>query len=148
MSGPDSEGMPTGSIRVRNAVKRFGAFEAVGGISLDVAPGEILGLLGPNGAGKSTLIRMMTALVPLTEGEVHIDGHSVRSHPDAVRKSIGVLPQAMTSDTDLTVRGNLSIYAKLYGVERLRRETAIQELLEAVDLVHKLPFPACGCGSF
>ncbi|WP_306591633.1 ABC transporter ATP-binding protein [Geothrix sp. 21YS21S-4] len=126
-----------GSIHVNHVVKRFGGFEAVKGVSFHVNPGEVLGLLGPNGAGKSTLIRMMTALMPLTAGEVLIDGHSVTAAPDAVRKSIGVLPQAMTSDTDLTVEENLSIYAKLYGVGSAPRKKNIEELLEAVDLVPK-----------
>ncbi len=126
-----------GSIQVERVVKRFGDFEAVRGVSFGVGSGEVLGLLGPNGAGKSTLIRMMTALLPITEGEVVIGGCSVRTDPDGVRRRIGVLPQAMTSDTDLTVEENLSIYAKLYGLEAPRRRRSMEELLEAVDLVHK-----------
>ena len=116
-------------------VKRFGTFEAVQGISFQVAQGEILGLLGPNGAGKSTLIRMMTALIPISQGQVHLDGHSVTTDPDAVRRSIGVLPQAMTSDVDLTVEENLAIYAKLYGLNARARQRNMEYLLEAVDLM-------------
>jgi len=119
---------------VDRAVKRFGAFEAVKGVSFTVAPGEILGLLGPNGAGKSTLIRMMTALLPLSGGSVRIDGHCVSADPGAVRRSIGVLPQAMTSDVDLTVEENLSIYAKLYGLGAQARKANLERLLEAVGL--------------
>jgi ABC-2 type transport system ATP-binding protein len=122
-------------IEVDQVVKRFGTFEAVKGITFQVAQGEILGLLGPNGAGKSTLIRMMTALIPLSEGQVRIDGHSVTTEPDAVRRSIGVLPQAMTSDVDLTVEENLSIYAKLYGLNAQARKQNLEYLLEAVDLL-------------
>ena len=122
------------AIAVENIVKRYGDFEAVKGITFQVADGEIFGLLGPNGAGKSTLIRMMTTLIPVTEGRALISGHDVVREPDAVRHLIGVIPQALTSDIDLTVEENLSIYAKLYGVPRAKREKNISELLEAVDL--------------
>jgi len=122
------------AIRVENIVKRFGDFEAVKGISLDVLAGETFGLLGPNGAGKSTLIRMMTTLIPITSGRAWIDGHDVAADPDAVRRCMGVIPQALTSDVNLTVQENLSIYAKLYGVPREERRRSIDELLEAVDL--------------
>jgi ABC-2 type transport system ATP-binding protein len=123
-----------GSIRIENIVKRFGTFEAVKGISLEVKPGETFGLLGPNGAGKSTLIRMMTTLIPITSGKAWIDGHDVDAEPDAVRRCMGVIPQALTSDINLTVQENLSIYAKLYSVPRAERRRSIDELLEAVDL--------------
>ena len=121
-------------IAVENIVKRYGTFEAVKGVTFDVADGEIFGLLGPNGAGKSTLIRMMTTLIPVTEGRALIEGHDVMREADTVRHLIGVIPQALTSDIDLTVEENLSIYAKLYGVPRARRERNIADLLEAVDL--------------
>jgi ABC-2 type transport system ATP-binding protein len=124
----------TAAIRVENIVKRFGAFEAVKGISLQVEPGETFGLLGPNGAGKSTLIRMMTTLIPITSGKAYIDGNDVDKDPDAVRRCMGVIPQALTSDINLTVEENLSIYAKLYSVPRAERRKNIDELLEAVDL--------------
>ncbi len=91
-------------------------------MSFSVADGEIFGLLGPNGAGKSTLIRMMTTLIPLTGGRAIVAGHDVAKDPDAVRRVIGVIPQALTSDPDLTVEENLSIYAKLYSVPRAERD--------------------------
>ena len=122
------------SIVVENAVKRYGSFEAVKGVSFTVAEGEIFGLLGPNGAGKSTLIRMMTTLIPLTSGKAIVAGHDVAKEPDAVRRVIGVIPQALTSDPDLTVEENLSIYAKLYSVPRAERAKNIADVLEAVDL--------------
>jgi ABC-2 type transport system ATP-binding protein len=128
-------GKPRAAISVENIVKRYGDFEAVAGITFDVADGEIFGLLGPNGAGKSTLIRMMTTLTPSTAGRAIIAGHDVAREPDAVRRTIGVIPQALTSDIDLTVEENLSIYAKLYEVSKVERERNIDELLEAVDLL-------------
>jgi ABC-2 type transport system ATP-binding protein len=126
---------PSAAIKVENIVKRYGDFEAVKGVSFEVQDGEIFGLLGPNGAGKSTLIRMMTTLIPITEGKAFINGYDVAIEPDQARRSIGVIPQAMTSDVDLTVEENLSIYAKLYGVATEQRKKNIEELLEAVDLV-------------
>jgi ABC-2 type transport system ATP-binding protein len=122
------------AIAVENIVKRYGDFEAVKNVSFSVAEGEIFGLLGPNGAGKSTLIRMMTTLIPVTSGKAMVAGHDVTKQPDAVRRIIGVIPQALTSDQDLTVEENLSIYAKLYSVPRAEREKNIREVLEAVDL--------------
>jgi ABC-2 type transport system ATP-binding protein len=122
------------AIAVREIVKKFGDFTAVNGISFDVEEGEIFGLLGPNGAGKSTLIRMMTTLLPPTAGTAVVSGYDVREQPDGVRRSIGVIPQAMTSDLELSVEENLVIFAKLYGVPRARREALIDELLRAVEL--------------
>src|SRR6202163_2147995 len=122
------------AIAVENIVKKYGDFEAVKGVTFDVRDGEIFGLLGPNGAGKSTLIRMMTTLIPITSGKAFIAGYDVSESADAARRTMGVIPQAMTSDIDLTVAENMSIYAKLYGVPRAERERNINELLEAVDL--------------
>jgi ABC-2 type transport system ATP-binding protein len=122
------------AIEVDHIVKRYGEFTAVNDVSFAVKEGEIFGLLGPNGAGKSTLIRMMTTLIPITAGAARIMGHDVSKEPDAARQAIGVIPQALTSDIDLTVEENLNIYAKLYDVPPKRRKEAIDELLELVDL--------------
>jgi ABC-2 type transport system ATP-binding protein len=123
-----------GAIDVRNIVKKFGNFEAVKGISFDVAEGEIFGLLGPNGAGKSTLIRMMTTLLPPTSGTAVVNGFDVVKQANGVRQSIGVIPQALTTDLELSVEENLLIFAKLYGVPREKRERLITQLLEFVEL--------------
>ena len=122
------------AIDVQNIVKKFGDFTAVKGISFSVAEGEIFGLLGPNGAGKSTLIRMMVTLLQPTSGTAVINGFDVVKQADGVRHSIGVIPQAMTSDLELSVEENLIIFAKLYGVPRLKRERLITDLLESVEL--------------
>ncbi|MGA3212902.1 MAG: ATP-binding cassette domain-containing protein [Terriglobales bacterium] len=127
--------MTAPAIEVEHIVKRYGDFTAVDDISFNVEDGEIFGLLGPNGAGKSTLIRMMTTLIPITAGYARILGHDVAKDPDAARNLIGVVPQALTSDIDLTVEENLSIYAKLYDVPAKERKRSIEELLEAVDLL-------------
>jgi ABC-2 type transport system ATP-binding protein len=122
------------AIEVNQIVKKFGDFTAVNGISFAVEDGEIFGLLGPNGAGKSTLIRMLTTLLPPTAGTALVNGFDVVTQSDGVRQSIGVIPQALTSDLELSVEENLIIFAKLYGVPRLKRQKLIDELLEAVEL--------------
>src|SRR6188508_133761 len=122
------------AIDVRSIVKKFGDFTAVDGISFAVEEGEIFGLLGPNGAGKSTLIRMLVTLLPPTAGTALIGGFDIIKQADDVRRTIGVIPQAMTSDLELSVEENLLIYSKLYGVPREKRQRLIPELLEAVEL--------------
>src|SRR6476661_10106339 len=122
------------AIEVDHIVKKYGEFTAVDDVSFNVKEEEIFGLLGPNGAGKSTLIRMMTTLIPITAGSARISGYDVATDPDDARRTIGVIPQALTSDIDLTVQENLSIYAKLYDVPAAKRKKAIDELLELVDL--------------
>jgi ABC-2 type transport system ATP-binding protein len=122
------------AIDVQSVVKTFGTFTAVNGISFAVEDGEIFGLLGPNGAGKSTLIRMMTTLLPPTSGRVAVNGFDVTTRADDVRRSIGVIPQAMTTDLELSIEENLLIFAKLYGVPREKRTRLIGELLAAVEL--------------
>jgi ABC-2 type transport system ATP-binding protein len=123
------------AIVVDHATKKYGDFTAVDDVSFNVHQGEIFGLLGPNGAGKSTLIRMMTTLLPLTSGRALINGFDVAKDPDSARHCMGVIPQALTSDIDLTVEENLSIYAKLYGVPAADRKRNIEELLQTVDLL-------------
>ena len=122
------------AIVVDHITKKYGDFTAVDDVSFNVHQGEIFGLLGPNGAGKSTLIRMMTTLLPLTSGRALINGFDVAKDPDSARHCMGVIPQALTSDIDLTVEENLSIYAKLYGVPAEQRRHNIDELLQTVDL--------------
>src|SRR5256714_1035629 len=123
------------AIDVRSIVKKFGDFTAVDGISFAVEEGEIFGLLGPNGAGKSTLIRMLVTLLPPTAGTALVGGFDIIKQPDDVRRAIGVIPQAMTSDLELSVEENLLIYAKLYSVPREKRMRLIHELLDAVELL-------------
>jgi ABC-2 type transport system ATP-binding protein len=122
------------AIEVAHIVKKYGDFTAVDDVSFSVKEEEIFGLLGPNGAGKSTLIRMMTTLIPITSGKAYIAGHDVQKDADAARRAIGVIPQALTSDPDLTLEENMSIYAKLYDVPAKKRKAVIDELLELVDL--------------
>jgi len=123
------------AIEVDHLTKKFGDLIAVNDISFQVQEGEIFGLLGPNGAGKTTLIRMMTTLTPPTSGTARIAGHDIRTDADGVRTALGVIPQAMTSDPELTADENMLIHAKLYGVPASQREQLISDLLASVDLL-------------
>jgi ABC-2 type transport system ATP-binding protein len=122
------------AVEVLEITKCFGAFCAVDGLSFNVEREEIFGLLGPNGAGKSTLIRMLTTLIPPTSGTARINGLDVVRSASEVRRTIGVIPQALTSDLDLSANENMNIFAKLYSVPRERRRRVVKELLEAVEL--------------
>jgi ABC-2 type transport system ATP-binding protein len=122
------------AIEVNHLTKRFGDLVAVSDISFTVAEGEIFGLLGPNGAGKTTLIRMLTTLTPPTSGTARIAGHDIVKDADGVRHAMGVIPQAFTSDPELTADENMLIHAKLYGVPADKRPALIKGLLESVDL--------------
>jgi ABC-2 type transport system ATP-binding protein len=123
------------AIEVDHLEKRFGDLVAVNGISFFVENEELFGLLGPNGAGKTTLIRMLTTLTPPTSGTATVAGHDIVKDANGVRHAIGVIPQAFTSDPELTAEENMLIHAKLYGVPASERDKLIHDLLEAVDLV-------------
>src|ERR1700722_3153432 len=121
-------------VEVENLTKRFGDFVAVDALNFSVEHGEIFGLLGPNGAGKSTLIRTLTTLVPPTSGAARVNNFDIVNDANGVRQSIGVIPQAMTSDLELSAWENLTIFAKLYGIPREKRNRTIKQLLHEVDL--------------
>jgi ABC-2 type transport system ATP-binding protein len=122
-------------VEIEDLSKYFGSFCAVDKMNFNVKHGEVFGLLGPNGAGKSTLIRMLTTLVTPSSGHARVNGFDVVQNPNGVRQSIGVIPQAMTSDLDLTAWENMTIFAKLYGLSPQKRKTAIHDLLDAVNLL-------------
>ena len=122
------------AIDVKGVSKRFKTLLAVDNVSFTVQAGEIFGLLGPNGAGKSTLIRILTTLVPPTGGTAIVAGHDIIRDPNAVRSSIGVIPQNMTSDPELTCAENIGIHARLFGITGVQRRQRTEELLAAVGL--------------
>lgn len=121
-------------IQIKNLVKRFGDFEAVKSISLDVKEGEVFAFLGPNGAGKSTTIKMITTLLHPTGGLIAVNGEDPIKNPDAVRRSIGIVFQDPSLDDDLTAQENMEFHAMLYGVPAKNRKKKIGELFELVDL--------------
>lgn len=122
------------AVEVSGLTKRFGSFTAVDNVSFDVPDGEMFGYLGPNGAGKTTLMRMLTTLIIPTEGSAKIAGFDVVTNPADVRRQIGVISQAMTSDLDLTGYENLDVYGRFYGVPARERKERIKYLLDMVGL--------------
>lgn len=122
------------AIETDNLIKRFGELTALGGVSLSVPEGDCFGLLGPNGAGKTTLIRILTTLILPTEGTARVAGYDVVKEKAKVRESIGVVPQAMTSDLDLTGLEIMDIYARFYGMPKKERSERIDALLMMVGL--------------
>lgn len=122
------------SLEIQGLIRRFGRFTAVNSVSLTVQPGEVFGLLGPNGAGKSTLIKMLTTLLPPTEGKATIAGLDVVHQAAAVRRAIGYVPQALSADGNLTGYENLLVFAKLYDIPCSQRHRRIREVLEFMGL--------------
>ena len=125
----------TALIEVKDLVKVYnGSIRAVDKITFEVAEGEVFGFLGPNGAGKTTTIKMLTTLLLPTSGECKVCGYDSVKHPTQVRKSIGLVPQELTVDDDLTGRENMILQATLYGVEMKVAKERIEELLHLVKL--------------
>jgi ABC-2 type transport system ATP-binding protein len=122
------------AVEVSGITKKYGSMKAVDNVSFDVMEGEIFGFLGPNGAGKTTLIRMLTTLLKPTEGNARVGCCDVIKEPEKVRREIGVVPQALTSDLDLTGYENMNIYGRFYGIPSKERKERIEYLLEMVGL--------------
>ena len=121
--------------------RRFEKSTAVDTLNISVASGEVFGLLGPNGAGKSTVIKMLTTLLPVSSGKAYLAGYDVTRQPDAVRRVIGYVPQALSADGTLTGYENLLIFSKLYDIPPRRRKQQISEVLEFMgleDVAHQL----------
>ncbi|MDG4799253.1 ABC transporter ATP-binding protein [Micromonospora sp. WMMD980] len=124
-------------IQARGLVKRFGDFTAVDGIDVQVRRGEAFGFLGPNGAGKSSTMRMIGCISPPSGGELRILGlDPVRDGP-AVRARLGVCPQLDSLDPELTVRENLTTYARYFGIPRRVARERAAELLDFVQLTER-----------
>jgi ABC-2 type transport system ATP-binding protein len=121
-------------LQTTGLTRRFKDLTAVDHLDLSVSEGEIFGLLGPNGAGKTTVIKMLTTLLPPTEGGATIAGFDIRRQPARVRASIGYVPQLVSVDGALSARENLLIFAKLYGVPRAQRRNRIAESLDFAGL--------------
>jgi ABC-type multidrug transport system ATPase subunit len=118
------------SIRTQSLTRRFGDFTAVSNVNLTVERGEVFGLLGPNGSGKTTVIKMLTGLLPLSEGDAWVDGLNVRQDPEGVRERIGYMSQRFSLYDDLTVSENLTFYGRIYGLESGRLKTRIDEIIQ------------------
>jgi lipooligosaccharide transport system ATP-binding protein len=121
-------------IRARGLTKRFGSFTAVDGIDFDVERGEAFGFLGPNGAGKSSTMRMIGCVAPITSGTLRILGMEPAVDGPNIRARLGVVPQLDTLDIEMTVRENLYIYGRYFGLPRAALRAKVDELLEFAQL--------------
>jgi ABC-2 type transport system ATP-binding protein len=122
------------AVAVRGLTKRYGEIEAVRGIDLEVATGEIFGFLGPNGAGKSTTIKILCTLAMPTSGEARVAGFDCVRERDQVRRQIGLVFQDTTLDDFLTAEQNLRFHAVLYGMPRARIEPRLRQVMDMVGL--------------
>ena len=121
-------------LEVKNLKKRFGAFEAVKGISFTVPKGEVLGFLGPNGAGKSTTMRMITGFLPPTEGTAVICGHDISSDPIAAKGCLGYLPEAAPSYRQMVVEEYLRFIAEIRGFRGAEAKKRVDDVIARARL--------------
>ncbi len=121
-------------VELERLSKHFGPFVAVGGISLTVRKGEVLGFLGPNGAGKSTTMRMVAGFLAPTSGTAKVCGHDVSSDPVSVKSVIGYMAEGSPSYEDMTVRAFLSFIADVRGLPKAAARNRIAEVVDKIDL--------------
>ena len=129
--------MTTALIRARGLTKRFGSFTAVDGVDFELRRGEAFGFLGPNGAGKSSTMRMIGCVSPPSGGELTILGLDPVAQGSAIRSRLGVVPQEDTLDIELTVRENLLIYGRYFGLPRALIAERTARLLDFVQLTER-----------
>ncbi len=128
-------------IEIRGPCKYYGEIKAVDNLTLTIRAGEIFGLLGPNGAGKTTTVRVLTTLARPTAGEVFINGWEVTRNASQVKREIGVVPQHINLDAELSARENLELHGRLYRMPAKERRARIEELLAFVDLADRADTP-------
>jgi ABC-2 type transport system ATP-binding protein len=126
------------AIDVKELTRSFPHLIAVNKVSFNVKKGEIFGFLGPNGAGKTTTVNMLCTLLNPTNGDALINGHSIKNQPLNVRKAIGIVFQESTLDNHLTVKENLYLHAKLYGLTNAEFQKQFYQVVKLVDLEDKL----------
>ncbi|MBK1786434.1 ABC transporter ATP-binding protein [Prauserella cavernicola] len=124
-------------VEAKALVKRFGDFEAVRGIDLHVRRGEAFGFLGPNGAGKSSTMRMIACVSPRSDGELSVLGLDPDREGPRVRARLGFVPQQDNLDTELTVRQNLQVYGRYFGLSRAHVREKAHELMEFAQLTER-----------
>ena len=122
-------------IAIHDLVKRYGAFTAVDGVSLEVTPGEIHGFLGPNGAGKTTTLRMIAGLLKPTSGRILVNGHDLKTEPEASKASLGFIPDRPFIYEKLTGGEFLRFHGGLYGLEDSAVGERVREMLDLFELV-------------
>jgi len=125
------------AIEVLNLYKSFGKIDAVKDVSFEVQRGEIFSLLGPNGAGKSTTISMLSCLQIPNGGDAIVMGHSIKSDPQGVKASIGVVPQEIALYDDLSARENLTFWGRMYGLSGSMLKQRVDAVLELISLTDR-----------
>ena len=133
----DGQGTELPLIHARGLTKRFGTFTAVDGIDFDVQKGEAFGFLGPNGAGKTSTMRMIGGVSPVTEGLLRVLGMDQKTDGPRIRARLGVIPQTDTLDNELSVRENLLIYGRYFGLRWSESGKRADELLDFVQLTER-----------
>jgi lipooligosaccharide transport system ATP-binding protein len=128
-------------VQARGLLKRFGEFEAVRGIDIDVRAGEVFGFLGPNGAGKSSTMRMIGCVSPRSAGELQVLGMDPDADGPRIRARLGVVPQQDNLDVELSVRDNLYVYGRYFGMSRAAARVKAAELLDFVQLTDRAADP-------
>lgn len=134
LAADSSAEITSAAIQASGLTRRFGSLTAVDHLSLSVPLGTVFGLVGPNGAGKSTTLKMLTTLLPPSEGSARVAGFDVVARPREVRKRIGYVPQLLSADGGLTGYENLMVFARLYDVPRRERQERIRQALEMMGL--------------
>lgn len=124
-------------ITARGLLKRFGELRAVDEVSFDIPAGRCFGFLGPNGAGKTTTLKMLMGLSDFDAGELSVLGHALPAEARVIRARVGLVPQADNLDPDFTVRENLFMYARFFGLSRAAVSERVDALLEFANLTHK-----------
>ncbi|UCH59635.1 MAG: ATP-binding cassette domain-containing protein [Anaerolineales bacterium] len=127
----------TAILEVDNLVKKYGDFEAVGGVSFSVEQGEVFGLLGPNGAGKTQTISMLTGVIEPTAGTARIGGYDIRSQMDQVKKINGLVPQDLALYPTLSARANLNFFGRIYGLRGKELKERVEDVLRIVALTDR-----------
>jgi lipooligosaccharide transport system ATP-binding protein len=129
--------MPAPAIEFEQVVKHYGDRAVVNGLSFDVVPGECFGLLGPNGAGKTTTLRMLLGIVAPDAGRISLCGEPVPARARVARARVGVVPQFDNLDPDFTVRENLLVFGRYFGLSAGETRALVAPLLEFARLESK-----------
>ena len=129
--------MSAPAVDIQGVTHRYGQHEALRSVTLDVPAGALYGLLGPNGSGKTTLFRILSTLMPPSEGDARVFGLDTTQRPEAVRNRLGVVFQDPALDEALTVRENLRFQASLYGLAGADRRDRINDLLTRLDVADR-----------
>jgi ABC-2 type transport system ATP-binding protein len=121
-------------IEARGLTKRFGSLVALENLTLEIGPGEVFGFIGPNGAGKSTTMKILACLLSPDSGSARVAGHDIRTDGDLIRRAIGYMPDVLGVYDDLTVDEYLQFFAAAFQIERKKRKSVIDSVLELTDL--------------